>query len=83
MTTEEKNTLLETVDILRALGGQNGFSNLQPKVKKMLLKYAHEIKDIVERDIQKKAHIVETVEEPKITHAYTEPKDREDLEMTY
>lgn len=52
MKTEDRNTLIETVDILRALGGNNGFSNLQPKWKKLLLGYAKKIDDIVKNDIQ-------------------------------
>lgn len=68
MTIEERNKILETVDILRALGGSNGFSNLQPKIKRMLLGYANELKDIVERDV--KATI-------------PDHKTKEDMEMTY
>jgi len=52
VTSDERNDIYETVDILRALGGQNGFSNLQPKVKKMLLGYANRLKDIADRDIK-------------------------------
>ena len=52
MKTDDRNTLLETVDILRMIGGNNGFSNLQPKVKKMLLNYANKIDDMVKKDIQ-------------------------------
>lgn len=68
MTIEERNKILETVDILRALGGNNGFSNLQPKIKHMLLGYANDLKDIVERDV--KASI-------------PDHKTKEDIEMTY
>lgn len=57
MTVEERNTVLETVDILRALGGNNGFSNLQPKMKKLLLGYAHKLDDIVKHDISVKNSI--------------------------
>lgn len=52
LKTDDRNTLLETVDILRMIGGNNGFSNLQPKVKKMLLSYANKIDDMVKKDIQ-------------------------------
>jgi hypothetical protein len=52
MTIDNRNTILETVDILRALGGQNGFSNLQPKMKKLLLQKANALKKIVEDDIR-------------------------------
>jgi len=52
LKTDDRNTLLETVDILRTIGGNNGFSNLQPKVKKMLLSYANKIDDMVKKDIQ-------------------------------
>ena len=52
MTLEDRNKILETVDILRALGGNNGFSNLQPKFKRTLLKYANELKEIVEKDVK-------------------------------
>ena len=51
MTIDDRNKILETVDILRAIGGNNGFSNLQPKVKRMLLGYANDLNDIVKRDI--------------------------------
>ena len=59
MTTEERNEILETVDILRALGGQNGFSNLQPKIKRMLLQKANNLKRIVENDISPKDDVEE------------------------
>lgn len=52
MTVEDRNTIYEAVDILRALGGNNGFSNLQPKMKKMLLDYANKLKEIVDKDVQ-------------------------------
>lgn len=52
MTVEDRNTIYEAVDILRALGGNNGFSNLQPKMKKMLLGYANKLKEIVDKDVQ-------------------------------
>lgn len=52
MTVEERNEILETADILRALGGQNGFSNLQPKIKRLLIKRANALKEIVENDIR-------------------------------
>lgn len=52
MTVEDRNTIYEAVDVLRALGGNNGFSNLQPKMKKMLLGYANRLKDIVDKDVQ-------------------------------
>ena len=52
MTVDDRNKILEIIDILRALGGQNGFTNLQPKIKKMLISYSNDLKDIVERDIE-------------------------------
>lgn len=52
MVVEDRNTILETVDILRALGGNNGFTNLQPRFKKTLLSYAGKLNKIVEKDIQ-------------------------------
>lgn len=52
MTIEDRNKILETVDILRALGGNNGFSNLQPKFKRTLLSYANDLKAIVEKDVK-------------------------------
>ena len=52
MTVEDRNTIYEAVDILRALGGNNGFSNLQPKMKKMLLGYANKLKEIVDKDVK-------------------------------
>lgn len=68
MTVDERNKILETVDILRALGGNNGFSNLQPKVKRMLLQYSNDLKKIVEDDV-----------EANVPHH----ADKEDIEMTY
>lgn len=67
LTVDERNCILETVDILRTLGGNNGFSNLQPKVKRMLLGYANNLKAIVERDIRSADHT----------------SDKQDMEMTY
>lgn len=52
MSMEDRNTILETVDILKALGGNNGFSNLQPKFKKVLIGYANKLNKIVERDME-------------------------------
>lgn len=68
MTVQERTEILETVDILRAIGGQNGFSNLQPKIKKMLLERASALKKIVENDIMNNKRDANT---------------KEDLEMTY
>lgn len=67
MTVEERNKILEAVDILRALGGQNGFSNLQPKIKKMLLGYSNDLKEIVENDVRRTEH----------------HNTKDDIEMTY
>ena len=52
MTVEDRNTIYEAVDVLRALGGNSGFSNLQPKMKKMLLGYANRLKEIVDKDVK-------------------------------
>lgn len=68
MTVQERNEILETADILRALGGQNGFSNLQPKIKRLLLEHANNLKTIVENDI---------------TNTKRDHEEKEDLEMTY
>ncbi len=51
MKVDDRNKLLEVVDVLRALGGNNGFANLQPKVKRMLLGYANDLKKIVDDDV--------------------------------
>ena len=72
MTIYERNKILETVDILRALGGSNGFSNLQPKIKRMLLGYSNELKKIVENDMKNES-------EPVTGEQMT----KEDIEMTY
>lgn len=53
MTVQERDQILEAVDLLRAIGGNNGFSNLQPKLKRILLKKASELKQIVDDDIRK------------------------------
>lgn len=63
MTQDEHSTIYEAVDILRALGGNNGFSNLQSKTKRTLLDYANRLKAIADRDISKrKSNIVEEFE---------------------
>lgn len=59
MTTQERNDILETVDLLKAMGGQNGFANFQPKFKKTLLSYAHKLEAIVSKDIKIKNSITE------------------------
>ena len=69
MTVDERTTILEVADILQALGGNNGFGNLQPKVKAMLRCYAVDLKRIVKDDS------VETVTDRPVT--------KEDIEMTY
>lgn len=51
MTLEDRNTILEAADILKTLGGNNGFANLQPKLKTMLKSYGGKLQNIVERDI--------------------------------
>ena len=68
MTIDERTKILEVVDILRALGGNNGFSNLQPKIKHMLLGYSNDLKAIVEDDIRSTQTRVNT---------------KQDIEMTY
>ena len=63
MTQNERTTIYESVDILRALGGNNGFSNLQPKMKRILLDYANKLNDIADRDVKKeKTSVVEAFE---------------------
>jgi hypothetical protein len=52
MTVNDRNTILEAVDLLQVLGGNNGFCNLRPERKKIVLKTAKNLKDIVERDIK-------------------------------
>ncbi len=52
MTVNDRNTILEAVDLLKLLGGNNGFCNLRPERKKIVLKMAKNLKDIVERDIK-------------------------------
>lgn len=52
MNNEDRNTILETVDILRLIGGNNGFSNLRPNIKRQLLNHANRLKGIVDRDTQ-------------------------------
>ncbi|WP_458459256.1 hypothetical protein [Pseudobutyrivibrio sp.] len=51
MTVDDRNTVTEISEMLKILGGQNGFCNLQPKLKKMLLEQSKKLKDIVDRDI--------------------------------
>ncbi len=51
MKVDDRNKLLEVADVLCALGGNNGFSNLQPKIKRMLLGYANDLKKIVDDDV--------------------------------
>ena len=50
MTVQERTTILEAADILKALGGNNGFGNLQPKIKSMLRGYANQLIEIVKND---------------------------------
>ena len=52
MTTEERNVIFEAADILKTLGGNNGFANLQPKLKAMLRSYAGKLDKIARDDIQ-------------------------------
>ena len=52
MTMEERNTILEAADILKALGGNNGFANIQPKLKATLRSYAGKLDKIARDDIQ-------------------------------
>lgn len=51
MKVEDRNKLMEVSDILKALGGNNGFGNLQPKIKRMLLGYASDLDRIVKDDV--------------------------------
>ena len=68
MTQNERTTIYESVDILRALGGNNGFSNLQPKMKRILLDYANKLNDIADRDVKKeKTSVVEPAERLSIS----------------
>ena len=50
MTVNDRDMILEAVDLLKLLGGNNGFCNLRPERKKIVLKMAKNLKDIVERD---------------------------------
>lgn len=50
MTVEERTTVMEVVDILQTLGGNNGFGNLQPRIKMLLKGYAKKLRGIAERD---------------------------------
>ena len=52
MTIEDRSTILEVVDLLRTIGGQNGFCNLRPQLKKLLLRKANDLNKIVEREIK-------------------------------
>ncbi len=52
MTVNDRDTILEAVEILKLIGGNNGFCNLRPERKKIVLKTAKNLKDIVERDIK-------------------------------
>lgn len=52
MTLDQRNSILEAADILKRLGGKNGFSNLQPKIRMLCMKKGHELTEIVENDIQ-------------------------------
>jgi len=63
MKLDDRNLMLEIVDVLRALGGNNGFANLQPKTKHLLLRYASKLDDFVKRDIKaQKSMSIETFE---------------------
>lgn len=85
MTMEERNTILETADILKALGGNNGFANIQPKLKSTLKKYAANLETIVHNDIQAEYEATDRVQiAPGVT--MTKPpfaiKSRDDLDLT-
>jgi len=63
MKLDDRNLMLEIVDILRTLGGNNGFANIQPKTKHLLIKYANKLDDFVKRDIKaQKSMSIETFE---------------------
>lgn len=62
MTTNERNDILEAVDLLRMIGG-NGFSNLQPKIKRLFMQKANRLKEIVENDIRGGTSTSEVVED--------------------
>lgn len=53
MNTAERNTVGETIDILHKLGGNNGFSNLQPKIRRELLRLANELQAMLDKDISR------------------------------
>ena len=52
MTMEERNVIFEASDILKTLGGNNGFANIQPKLKATLRSYATKLDKIARDDIQ-------------------------------
>ena len=80
MTMEERNTILEAADILKALGGNNGFTNLKPKLKNILKNYAVDLEKIVRNDIQAEFEATGKAQiAPGVT--YTQAHSREDIEM--
>lgn len=52
MTVDERNQVLEAAEILQTLGGNNGFTNLRPELKKLLRTHGKKLKTIVENDIR-------------------------------
>ena len=74
MKNEERDIILETVDTLRLLGGNNGFRTMQPTIRKMLLKRANELKKIVENDVrdeQLKKYLPDDVKAKDVNPSFT------------
>lgn len=51
MKTEDRNLLLEVSEVLKLLGGNNGYANIQPKIKKRLVEYSKKVEELVKNDI--------------------------------
>ena len=84
MTMEERNVIFEASDILKTLGGNNGFANIQPKLKATLRSYATKLDKIARDDIQAEFDKKGTAAiAPGVTLAQAPPavKSRDDLDL--
>ena len=51
MKMEDRNLILEVSEVLKLLGGNNGYANVQPKIKQRLIEYSKKLEKLVKNDI--------------------------------
>lgn len=78
MTLDDRNALVEAADILQYLGGNNGVTNLRPKIKHQLIRSAAKLKKVVENDISA-SKAAEAREQEKASPGI--PASRDELEL--